>query len=121
MSDLTCEHCEPYEFNGKPRHGDGCLFVNPNPEGWDRVDVEYDSIIQHNGHEYVVSVEKLGGGTLGHTYPGSWYIQVLERDAEGKFSLLMDDRLTSGMAHTHASVARTALDFLPQSEVGADS
>jgi hypothetical protein len=62
--------------------------------------------------EYVIRVDKIGGGTVGHAYTGDWEVTILRND-----TVLMDDTLTTGYPSTHRTVADLALEFLEDEEV----
>lgn len=61
--------------------------------------------------EYVIRVDKVGGGTVGRAYTGDWEVTV-SRSA----TVIMDDVITTGFPSTHRSVASIALEFLEDDE-----
>lgn len=61
----------------------------------------------------VVQVEKLGGGTLGYAYTGTW--RYIVSDAVGR-ELGRGQDFGTGMPHTHAEVAIMIADFFDHGE-----
>jgi hypothetical protein len=56
--------------------------------------------------EYVIRVDKVGGGTLGRRYDGDWEITV-SRSA----TVVLDDVITTGTPKTHREVSDLAQEF----------
>lgn len=56
--------------------------------------------------DFVVGVDKIGGGTVGHEYPGMWDVVVYD-------DLGVEDiPVTTGMPHTHEWVANFVAEDL---------
>jgi hypothetical protein len=81
---------------------------------WDRPtclrpdDWEY-GIVTHNGSTILIS--KVGGGTLGETYTGSWHWSWTHRDRHQ-----CDSDLITGSPTSHASAANQVDDFITEME-----
>lgn len=56
---------------------------------------------------FKVTVDKDGGGTLGRAYDGTWTVSVMNGDV---FEI-DNEELHTGIAKTHAQVARLAAEF----------
>jgi hypothetical protein len=54
-----------------------------------------------------VSVDKIGGGTLGRAYGGDWTATVMN----GPVYVMDNEILSTGTPKTHAQVARLAYEF----------
>lgn len=54
-----------------------------------------------------ITVDKVGGGTLGRAYEGDWTVSV----KNGPVYVYDNDTLTTGTPKTHAAVARLAAEF----------
>lgn len=55
-----------------------------------------------------IGMNKTGGGTLGHTYTGTWEYAVIVNGCE----IITGDDLRSGMPDTHEGMARCLASFL---------
>jgi hypothetical protein len=54
-----------------------------------------------------VRIAKVGGGTLGKSYDGSWEFEVLNHSGE----VIQKSYLNTGTPMTHAEAARTVISF----------
>lgn len=55
-----------------------------------------------------VSVDKVGGGTVGNKYDGLWYATVYDADQKPVWE---SDAINTGTPMTHEDVAELALDY----------
>lgn len=77
---------------------------------FDRELTEFTTLgLYQYGTDVKVSVYKVGGGTVGEAYAGSWGYCVETLD---EFEIANGEDLITGMPHTHASVAQTVLSFV---------
>ncbi|MGN6128515.1 MAG: hypothetical protein ACTHON_18305 [Humibacter sp.] len=67
-----------------------------------------------SGHEYAdtlyglnITVDKVGGGTLGRAYTGDWTVTVMN----GPVYEVDNETLSTGTPKMHAQVARLAYEF----------
>jgi len=67
---------------------------------------EYETIIDTDQGMYDVLVYRVGGGTLGKFYSGSWNYRILKSGV-----ILEESLLSTGMRQDHKYVAQAAIDF----------
>jgi hypothetical protein len=63
----------------------------------------------NTGKPYWVYVSKVGGGTLGEMYAGTWEVVIQE---DGK--TLLNQEIITGTPHDHWSIAYIAIGFLDE-------
>jgi hypothetical protein len=56
-----------------------------------------------------VTVDKVGGGTLGRAYEGNWTVSI----SKGERVFFNAANVRTGTARTHHEVASLAVEFLP--------
>ena len=66
--------------------------------------------------EIIISVSKVGGGTLGKSYKGSWEYRVSIRGLPEYVPPMLGDDLTTGTPKTHAQVAQIIAGYLSSGE-----
>lgn len=59
----------------------------------------------------VITVDKIGGGTVGRSYDGDWEVTVSE-----PAMMVLDDVITTGTPKTHREVAELATEFAEYQE-----
>lgn len=60
----------------------------------------------------IVVVEKVGGGTLGRKYSGTWKIEIFDYLSTGELFMVFDTDLNSYTEHTHRSAARAGAEYM---------
>lgn len=73
---------------------------------------EFETYALSLGNEYHVSVDKVGGGTIGQFYTGDWKVTVIDSNPDTLFPVYDNEIVSTGMPHTHSEVVDIALDFL---------
>lgn len=64
----------------------------------------------------IVVVEKVGGGTLGKKYSGTWKIEIYDYLETGELFMVFDTDLNSYTEHTHKSAAEQGAAYLDSYE-----
>lgn len=62
--------------------------------------------------DLLITVDKVGGGTYGREYEGSWEVTV---SLSG--TVVLDDVINTGTPKTHREVADIALDFIDDADM----
>lgn len=63
-----------------------------------------------------ITVDKVGGGTLGRSYPGDWTVTVMN----GPEYVYDGETLRTGLPKTHKQVARMAFEFASERIDGSE-